>query len=72
MDNDVLHLRVKKDYAQHLLDLLLKDDAIENVVDEENFELTEEQKNELDKELQLRAAGQNSYKDWNDLKSKYV
>jgi hypothetical protein len=72
MDNDIMHLRVKKDYAQQLLELLLKDNAIENVLEEENFELTQDQKNELDKELQLRTAGQNNYKDWDDLKGKYL
>ena len=71
MENDILHLRVKKDYAQQLLDLLLKDDAIENVAEHEDFELTQEQKNALDVELELRAEGRTPYKKWNDMKGKY-
>jgi hypothetical protein len=71
MGTNILHLRVKKDYAQQLLELLLKDDAIENIVEEEEYELTDEQKADLDVELQLRTDGKNEYKNWNDIKGKY-
>jgi hypothetical protein len=72
MDNEVLHFRVKKDYAQQLLALLLKDDAIETVIEEDSFELTQEQKVALDKELILRENGLTKYTNWDDLKYKYL
>jgi len=46
------HIRVKKDYAVSLIELLRKDDAIEDLELVE-FELAESQKAAIDKELAL-------------------
>ncbi len=67
--SDTYHLRVRKDYAKSLIELMKKDGAIEQL-DEENIELSELQRKALDTEL-IRMESNNEYlQDWNEARNK--
>jgi hypothetical protein len=64
------HIRAKKDYAISLLELLKKDDAIEDL-DLHQWELSEVQKKALDKELDLIAGNPDYLQKWDDVKQRF-
>lgn len=67
---DIYHIRAKKDYVVALIELLRKDDAIEDISLEE-YELSEEQKQAVDKELELIVANPNYLQKWDDVKERF-
>ena len=64
------HIKAKKDYAIALIELLRKDDAIEDL-ELQQFELTESQKRAIDKELEAIATIPNYLQKWDDVKHKF-
>ena len=67
---EVYHIIAKKDYAVALLEQLRQDDAIEDIESQE-FELSEEQKQAIDEELELIAANPNYLQEWDDVKGRF-
>ena len=67
---EAYHIRVKKEYAAKLLELLRSDDAIEDL-ELKQFELSENQKAALDKELERIAKDPDYLQDWDLVKSRY-
>ena len=68
--SQILHIRVKKDYANSILKELIEKDAIETI-EEEIVELTDEQKDAIDKELELISQDSGYLKKWNDVKHQF-
>jgi hypothetical protein len=68
--SDILHLRIKKQYAAALIEDLIKVDAIESV-EEDTIELTPSQKAALDKELQAIKDNPNYLLKWEEIKHGY-
>ena len=64
------HIRTKKDYATSLIELLRKDDAIEDL-ELKGFELTERQKEAIEKELELINNNPGYLQKWDDVKQRY-
>lgn len=64
------HIRTKKDYAVSLIELLKKDDAIEDLELKE-FELAEYQKAAIDKEIELIDKNPGYLQKWDEVKHRY-
>ncbi len=64
------HIRAKKDYAISLIELLRKDDAIEDL-ELQQFELSEDQKAAIDKELALIANNPSYLQNWEEVKQRF-
>ena len=64
------HIRAKKDYAISLIELLRKDDAIEDL-ELQQFELSENQKAAIDKEIDLIANNPDYLQNWEDIKQRF-
>ena len=67
---EIFHIRIKKPYAATLLEQLIEEDAIEKI-DEENIELTDEQKRAIDLELECISVDPGYLKKWNDVKHQF-
>ncbi len=67
---DILHIRIKKEYAAALIEDLIKVDAIETV-EEEPIELTSAQKAALDKELRAIKNNPDYLQKWDDIKLRF-
>jgi hypothetical protein len=67
---DAYHIRVKKEYAAKLIELLRTDDAIEDL-ELKQFELSENQKAALDEELDRVAKDTDHLHEWESVKSRY-
>jgi hypothetical protein len=59
-----------KDYAISLIELLKRDDAIEDL-ELPQFELSESQKAAIDKEIYLIANNPNYLQNWEDIKQRF-
>jgi hypothetical protein len=68
--SQILHIRIKKNYANSILKELIEKDAIETI-EEEIVELTDEQKDAIDKELELISQDSDYLKKWNDVKHQF-
>jgi hypothetical protein len=68
--SQILHIRIKKNYANSVLKELIEEDAIETV-EEENLELTDEQKEAIDQELELISKDSRYLKKSNDVKHQF-
>lgn len=67
---ETYHIIAKKDYAVSLLELLKKDGAIEDL-ELQQFELSESQKEAIDKEIDLLAGNPDYLQKWDDVKSRF-
>lgn len=67
---ETYHIRAKKDYAISLIELLRKDDAIEDL-ELHQFELSENQKAAIDKEIDLIANNPDYLQNWEDIKLRF-
>jgi hypothetical protein len=67
---ETYHIRAKKDYAISLIELLRKDDAIEDL-ELQQFELSENQKAAIDKEIDLIANNPDYLQNWEDIKQRF-
>jgi len=67
---EVYHLKIKKEYAAALIDDLIKVDAVEDM-ELQNAELTQWQKDALDKELQAIADNPNFTIPWDSVKNSF-
>lgn len=67
MPATIYHIRAIKDYAVSLIELLRKDGAIEDLELKE-FELSDNQKTAIDKELAEIEANPNSLQKWEEIK----
>ncbi len=68
--SEVYHIRAKKDYAVALLELLRKDDAIEDL-ELKQFELSDSQKVAVDKEIKLISENPGYLQKWDDIKQRF-
>ena len=68
--SDTYHIRVKKDYAASLIELLKKDEAIEDL-ELQQFELSENQKAAIDTELDLIANNSDYLQKWEEVKQHF-
>jgi len=66
---DTFHLRIKKEYAAALIEDLIKMDAVETVNDD--IELTPDQKQALDKELEAIKTNPTYLKKWDEVKQQF-
>jgi hypothetical protein len=71
MSDGTLHIRIKKDYAAALIEDLIKVDAVEAVDEEESIELTAQQKEALDKELNAMASNPRYLQKWDDIRHRF-
>ncbi|MEJ7680695.1 MAG: hypothetical protein WKG06_23150 [Segetibacter sp.] len=67
---ETYHIRVTKDYAVALIELLKKDGAIEDL-ELQQFELSESQKTAIDNELDLIANNPDYLKNWEEVKQSF-
>lgn len=67
---DTYHIRVKKEYAAKLLELLKTDDAIEDL-ELKQFELSDAQKMALDTELAMVGEDPAYLQEWDAVKARY-
>jgi hypothetical protein len=68
--HEVLHLIIKKDYAASLIEHLKKEDAIE-IIEEDELEVPEWQKEAVRKTLQQVQQNPESLQAWDVVKQKY-
>ncbi len=68
--SDTYHIRVKKDYAASLIELLRKDGAIEDL-ELQQFELSESQKAAIDTDLNLIANNPGYLQEWEAVKQRF-
>ena len=68
--SQIFHIRIKKKYATSILKELIEEDAIETV-EEENIELSDDQKKAIDLELELILNDSSYLKKWNDVKHQF-
>lgn len=68
--SQILHIRIKKNYANSILKELIEQDAIETV-EEENIELNDEQKKAIDIELELISGDSSYLKNWNEVRHQF-
>lgn len=71
MSDATLHIRIKKDYAAALIEDLIKVHAVEAIDEDEGFELTEQQKQALDKELAAIENNPTYLQRWDDIKHRF-
>lgn len=71
MPDTTLHIRIKKDYAAALIEDLIKVHAVEAVEDDDIVELTAQQKEALDKELDAVTANPEYLQKWEDVKQRF-
>ena len=71
MPDTTLHLRIKNEYAAALIEDLIKVHAVEAVEEDEAVELTDQQKEALDKELVAVARNPAYVKSWDDVKQRF-
>jgi hypothetical protein len=71
MPDTTLHLRIKKEYAAALIEDLIKVHAVEAVEEDEAVELTDQQKEALDKEVVAIAANPAYLQKWDDVKHRF-
>ena len=71
MSDTTLHIRIKKDYAAALIADLIKVDAVEAIEEDEAIELTTQQKEALDKELEAIAGNPAYLQKWEDVKHRF-
>ncbi len=67
---ETYHIRAKKEYAVSLIELLKKDDAIEDL-ELKQFELSDDQKEAIDIELALIDSNPNYLIKWDDIKQRF-
>lgn len=67
---ETYHIRAKKEYAVSLLELLKKDDAIEDL-ELKHIELSDDQKEAIDIELALIDSNPNYLIKWDDVKQRF-
>ena len=68
--SEIIHIRIKKSYATSLLEKLIEEEAIEKI-DDNNVELTDEQKRALDIELEAISADPQYLKKWDEVKHQF-
>jgi hypothetical protein len=68
--SQILHIRIKKNYATSILKELIKEDAIETV-EEEIIDLTDEQKKAIDHELEMISTDSGYLKNWNEVRHQF-
>lgn len=68
--SQIFHIRIKKNYATTILKKMIEEDAIETV-EEENIDLTDEQKKAIDVELELISTDSSYLKKWDDVKHQF-
>ena len=68
--SQIFHIRIKKKYATSILKELIEADAIESF-EEEDIELSNEQKKAIDVELELISNDSSYLKKWNDVKHQF-
>jgi len=68
MPDNTLHIRIKKDYAAALIEDLIKVHAVETVDEDEGIELTCQQKEALDKELQTISSNPAYLQKWDEIR----
>lgn len=68
--SQIFHIRIKKKYATSILKELIEEDAIESF-EEEDIELSNEQKKAIDVELELISNDSSYLKKWNDVKHQF-
>lgn len=71
MPDNTFHIRIKKQYAAALIEDLIKVHAVETIDQEEDVQLTDQQKAALDKELVTIAANPDYLLKWNDIKHRF-
>jgi hypothetical protein len=71
MSDTTLHIRIKKDYAAALIADLIKVDAVEAIEEDEAIELTTQQKEALDKELEAIASNPAYLQKWEGVKHRF-
>jgi hypothetical protein len=67
---ETYHIRAKKEYAVSLIELLKKDDAIEDL-ELKHIELSDDQKEAIDIELALIDSNPNYLIKWDDVKQRF-
>jgi hypothetical protein len=71
MAGTTLHIRIKKEYAAALIEDLIKVHAVEAVEEEDTVQLTAQQKEALDKELDAIAGNPAYLQKWDDVKHRF-
>jgi predicted esterase YcpF (UPF0227 family) len=71
MPDTTLHIRIKKEYAAALIEDLIKVHAVEAVGEDEDIELTAQQKEALDKELAAIANNPAYLQKWDNVKHRF-
>ena len=66
----IYHIRAKEDYAATLIELLKKEGAVEDLELKE-YELSESQKSEIDKELYLMENDPQYLLKWDEVKHRF-
>ena len=67
---EVYHLKIKKEYAEALIEDLIKIDAVENI-SPQNEEIPQWQQSALDNELQSIAQSDDYAVNWDSVKNKF-
>lgn len=67
MPDKILHIRIKEKYAAAIIEALINENAIE-IIEEEDIELTAQQKEALDKELKVVINKQAYLQKWDDIR----
>ena len=67
MSDKILHIRIKEKYAASIIEVLFNENAIE-IIEEENIELTAQQKEALEKEVEMINNKQSYLQKWDDIR----
>ena len=70
MPDTTLHIRIKEKYAAALIEVLINENAVEEI-EEKEIELTTQQKEALDKELATIASNPAYLQKWNDVRHRF-
>ena len=70
MPDTTLHIRIKEKYATALIEVLINEHAVETI-EEEEIELTAQQKEALDKELPTIASNSTYLQKWDDIRHRF-
>jgi hypothetical protein len=71
MPDSTLHIRIKKEYAAALIEDLIKVQAVEAVEEGEDIQLTVQQQEALDKELDAISNNPAYLQKWDDVKHRF-
>ena len=71
MPDGTLHIRIKKDYAAALIEDLIKVQAVEAVDEDNSIELTPQQKEALDTELNAMVSDPAYLQKWDDIRHRF-